>query len=191
MANNLVFRALVGFKRKRHGNLIALLNIKTIKINASSVDTARCARLKSAERNVEFVKCLAEFVGREHTVRSAFVCYITDVNSTAQKCACRNNNGFCTEQSFKPCLNYPLVTVFVEVNNFALTNVEIVGEFKSVLHSGRVFTPVDLSTERVNRRTFAEVEHSALERILVRRLAHFSAEGINFSDKVTLACATD
>ena len=191
MANNLVFRLLLGFKRKRNSSLVTLLNIKSVKINASSVNTARCARLKSAKRNVEFIKCFAEFVGREHSVRSALVCYITDVNSAAQKCTCCKDNGFCTKQSFKPCLNHPLVTVFVKVDDFALTNVEIVGEFKRVLHTCRVFTPVNLCTQRVNGRTFAEVEHSALERILVRRLAHFAAESVNFSDKVAFARSAD
>ena len=43
----------------------------------------------------------------------------------------------------------------------------------------------------MNRRTFAAVEHTRLQKTLVGGFTHLSAEGVELTDKVSLRCAAD
>ena len=60
-----------------------------------------------------------------------------------------------------------------------------------VLHNVRIFSAVNLSTQRVNRGAFSSVEHSALEKTFVCGFSHFTAERVNFTHKVSLCGSAD
>ena len=60
-----------------------------------------------------------------------------------------------------------------------------------MLHKGGVSLAVNLGTKRVHRRTFAEIEHSALKGGFVGGTAHFSAKGIYLSNKMALCRSPD
>ena len=60
-----------------------------------------------------------------------------------------------------------------------------------MLHHAGVLVPVDLRAQGVHGRPLAEVQHAALQRACVRRLAHFAAERIDLPHKMALCRAAD
>ena len=55
-----------------------------------------------------------------------------------------------------------------------------------MLHTLRIFAPVYLRAQGMDRRTLAQIEHPALKRIFIRRLSHLTAQSVYLSDKMPL-----
>ena len=83
------------------------------------------------------------------------------------------------------------LAVASDFDDFRLLDVEVLLFFKGVLHQNVVKSPVLLVPKAVHRRTFAEVEHPALNHHFVRRLRHLATEGVDFPDKMTFRRAAD
>ena len=69
--------------------------------------------------------------------------------------------------------------------DFRLYHIEPVGGLQSLLHTKVIHSFVGLTSKTVHRRTFAEVEHTQLEKIVVGVDAHLSAESVDFSHEMT------
>ena len=68
---------------------------------------------------------------------------------------------------------------------------EIVLQFKCMLHISAVSPSVNLCAQGMNSGTLAAVQHTCLQTALIRRLAHFTAERIDFPDKMSFSCSAD
>ena len=65
------------------------------------------------------------------------------------------------------------------------------GKDTKCLNNGRIFSSVNLCSQRMNSRTFSPVKHSGLQKTFIGSLSHFTAECVNLTDEMSFCCSSD
>ena len=139
------------------------------------------------------LQSLAESYCRVQTVRSALVGNISYVDSAVQEGSRTDDRRFdgvnCTQ------LGHQLFdcTVFVnaKIAHLRLNDVQSLLLLQTVLHLTVVGIPIRLDTQAVNSRSFSSIEHPALQKGGVCRLAHLAAQRINLPHQMALGSSSD
>ena len=100
--------------------------------------------LKRAEES-EILRHLPSSVAEKFR-RATFVGNLADKNSSAEVCACCNNNSLALVNSQHSRSKSVAVVGFLNVSNFSLTEFKVL-QFKLVFHSVGIFAPVNLRTQ--------------------------------------------
>src|SRR5579883_607994 len=90
---NLLACYLVGEKRERGGNRIAMLRLKAGPIYSSTVQPRGGAGLEARPGEAHSSQLIAEQVGRSLAAASAAVLHLPHVRQTIQESPCGNDNG--------------------------------------------------------------------------------------------------
>ena len=85
IAIRLVFGRGFGVKRKRHGRFVTFLHFQNRKVDAAAIDARGRAGFKAAQRDLEFIKRRGKRGCGKHTVRSAFIGNVADIDTPAEE----------------------------------------------------------------------------------------------------------
>ena len=192
-AGRLVYHGTLGFKAEGNYMLIAILNFQLIVINAVLCNPCGGSGLKAAKLYPKVFKAFGKGLCGLACVGTAFVFSVADIDYSFKICAGADHHIMhlikCAEMSCYA--KHAAVSVAAHLNDFRLLNIKVFLLLHGMLHQDMIECPVLLSTEAVYRRTFSEIEHTALYHHFIRSLAHFSAKSVDFPHKVTLCGAAD
>ena len=192
MTHHLVLRRCIRLKAKGHRTVVAGLHFHFVKIQTAGVHPGRGAGLEPAQGQTQLFQRRCQRRCREHTVRPAFVAHIAHIHAAAQESAGSQHHRLGSIDRFQLSGQAPKTVLALDnICNFALAQVQIVLPLQRVLHPSGIGAPVNLCPQGVHRRAFAQVQHSRLKRVAIRRLAHFAAQCVDLSHQVTFRGAAD
>ena len=78
-----------------------------------------------------------------------------------------------------------------EIHDFRLFHIQIFLPFDRLFHLFVVALLIRLGAQGMNRGALCRIEHSALDKCLIRIYAHLSSESVDFPHQMPLACPAD
>ena len=112
------------------------------------------------------------------------------MNFTFQVCTCCDYDTSCRIFSTERSYNSAYSAVFSKnFCNFALFNIQIFLIFADLFHIIMIQNTVSLNTQAMDSRSFAAVQHTALDKAFISRFTHLAAESVDLSNKMPF-CST-
>ena len=172
--------------------LVTMLFFHFVEVNRPHVDSRRCTCLIPSQFEAQFLQTPGQFRSVHQPLRSAVMSVLADNDASLQRYAGGGNH--CLAGNPCPCnrchRRHPVVLRF-DGRNFSLSYRQICCSHQGSAHPVLVCLFVCLSPKRMYRRSLAHVQHPALQKCIVNRQSHFSAQRIQFPYQMSLCASAD
>ena len=173
--------------------IVTFLLLHLGEIQGLGINTGRRTGLEPPQRQTFFLKRFRQTAaGALHAVRTGMRLEIPMETDGIQIGAGADDRCFAwmigTGSGDHPL---DLAILYIDIDDFALADLETFLFLQCVLHRLLVSELVRLRTQRVDRRSLARVQHAGLDIGLIDILAHLPAQGIDLTDQMAFRRAAD
>ena len=171
---------------------VAVLAFKLREVDAAAVDPGGGAGLEPADVEAGFYQAAGQRLRRRDPVRAGGVGDLADVDGAAEVGAGGDDRRL--YRIFGPQFGADSGHVAIRDHHFGhfrLPEIEVFGRFQQLLHVKVVLRPVGLHPQAVDGRTFASVEHPALDEAPVGGNPHHPAQRVDLPHQMTFGSAAD
>ena len=162
-------------------------------VDAVPSDSRRCSCFKASQPDSQPLQRLAQSDCRVQSVRSALIGNIPDIDSAVQEGSRADDCRL--HLIHRAQLGHQLADgsgfVCAQVAHLCLDDVQSLLLLQTALHLPMVGIPVRLHPQAVYRRSLSSIEHPALQKGGIRRLAHLSAQRVDLPHQMSLGSSSD
>ena len=192
ITDRLILHRFCGRERKRHGLLVARLQLHFGNIHRAAVDARRRTGLEPAHAKPEGFQALGQPDARLHAVGTRGIGALAGDDARVQIRARGNHDRFYFIHRAEPRRNRRNVPVCqTDGDDHRLLEIQMFLPLEDALHILLIFPPVCLRAQRMNGRTLAEVQHPVLDAAAVRRLCHLAAQRVQLAHEMSFSRAAD
>lgn len=172
--------------------VVAVLALHSVKVDAAAMHTAGRSRLEPAHPQSQLLEIFSQGTAGQCRIGTALIGDLSHVNSAVQIRSggddhCRD--GILCAQG---CDHTGDSVVFgLDLSDLRLFDLQEWRFFADLFHVVVIADTVCLHPKAVDSRTFAPVQHPALEKAGVCRLSHFAAQCVDLPDEMAFCRAAD
>ncbi len=172
--------------------VIAELFLQLREVNAGAQHPRGGARFEAPQAQAQLPQGFPQKGSREQPIGSAVVADLADVNAPAQKRARSEDDGAGGINRSHARDDLPrLLSTGNQLHDFRLFERKPRLQFQFMFHDFAIFSAVNLGAQRMHRRSFAQIEHPALQESRVGSMSHLPAQRINLAHEMPLGGAAD
>jgi len=171
---------------------VTFLNVRFVKVNATSENSRRGSGLESTQSNSGFLEVCRQSFCNVIAKSSSFGLILANVHQCSKESTGCYDDCFAMKSNAQGSLYASAFAILDDQAIYqALEQAQIRGKFEQMLHAGLVGFLVALSPGGLNGRSLGSIEQPELYGRKIRIQCHFTPKSINFPHHLTLGLATD